>query len=715
LDELLSVTPVAVDPGNNPEVENAVAGRYLPALDGVRAVAILAVIAYHLGYGWASGGYLGVDLFFVLSGFLITSLLVEERNNTGSVRLGSFWGRRARRLLPALLVMLALLSIWVAISPGTTDLSQLRGDGLATIFYFANWHQLFAHQTYFTQFEAPSPLQHTWSLAIEEQFYLVWPFVVLVLLRIGRSRKSEAGGLHAQRIEPWRRAGIAATIGGSALSAAWMAFLWHSGSGLDRVYYGTDTRAFDLLAGASAAMFACSRPQPSRRVRSALHLASPLCLVVLVVVFVYGRTSASSLPAFMFYGGFALFAIAAAVLVSDVRQSHQGPVARALSLRPLRWIGRISYGLYLWHWPVIVELNSQRTGFSGISLATLQIGVTFVVATLSFYLLEMPIRRMGLSRLAKPAKAVLAPAGMALTAVAVLLATVPAAAAPSERIVVSAHTPGAGHISSKRSVQRPISLPFGVPSRSDPLSIALFGDSVMETQAPAIKAAFDSTGQARVYSDAIAGWGLTIAKNWSTEVPIFIRERKPELVVAMWSWDNGCLLEPRSPGGCTLDPTQYKALLERFIRIVLSPGNGVAGLIFEQYPPLGPLYAANQQQRDAGEDAWDALVSSMSAVFPGRVMYLPLAPAVELNGKFSPWLPPETDPGASEETWVRVRMLDNTHFCPAGAARYAAALLSDLTMLYRLGPPSADWSTAGWTHDPGLYNDPAGSCPDDHP
>jgi hypothetical protein len=183
----------------------------------------------------------------------------------------------------------------------------------------------------------------------------------------------------------------------------------------------------------------------------------------------------------------------------------------------------------------------------------------------------------------------------------------------------------------------------------------------------------------------------------------------------MWSWDNGCLLEPRPPGTCSLDPDQYKVLLKKFIRIILTPGDGVAGLMFEQYPPLGPLYGSNQQQRDAGENAWDALVASMTTVFAGRVMYLPLAPAVELNGKFSPWLPPETDPGAPESTWVRVRMLDSTHFCPAGAARYAGALLSDLTILYRLATPAPDWSTAGWIHDPGLYDDPPGSCPDDHP
>jgi hypothetical protein len=146
----------------------SIRGRHVPALDGVRALAIIGVIAYHLGAGWASGGFLGVDLFFVLSGFLITSLLVEERVGSGSIRLGAFWARRARRLLPGLLLMLVVLGAFFTLfGPGPlVDLSQVRGDAIATVLYVANWHQLFAHQSYFDQFAAPSPLQHTWSLGL---------------------------------------------------------------------------------------------------------------------------------------------------------------------------------------------------------------------------------------------------------------------------------------------------------------------------------------------------------------------------------------------------------------------------------------------------------------------------------------------------------------------------------------------------------------------
>jgi hypothetical protein len=197
---------------------------------------------------------------------------------------------------------------------------------------------------------------------------------------------------------------------------------------------------------------------------------------------------------------------------------------------------------------------------------------------------------------------------------------------------------------------------------------------------------------------------------------LLIRQQRPQLVVAMWQWDNFCLLDPRPPDTCALDPSQYRALLEKFIRTVLAPGDGVSGLMFEQYPPLGVPYGiAYAQQRLAGEEAWDSLVASMPDVFPGRVMYLPVGPAVELHGHFAAWLPPESDPTAPESSWVRVRMLDDTHFCPAGAALYAGALASDLTELYHLPAPGREWSTGPWTKDEVVYNQPPGSCPDDHP
>ena len=496
------------------DTDNAVAGRHLPALDGLRALAILAVIAYHLQYGWASGGFIGVDLFFVLSGFLITSLLVEGRINSDRLNLGAFWAARARRLLPALLVMLAVLSIWVAFNPATTNLTQLRGDALATILYFSNWHLLAAHQSYFTQFEV-SPLQHTWSLAIEEQFYLVWPLVIAFVFawrkakgagRVGRSRGKER----------WRTTGLWLTVVGTIGSATWMAYLYHDGAGINRVYYGTDTRAFDLLAGATAALVAAARPQPRALTRRIFHALSPVCLAILAAGFVFGGTVERNPRTFMFEGGFFICAVASAVLISDVRQLQVGPVGQLLSVRPLRWIGKISYGLYLWHWPVIVELNSERSGLSGLELVSLQVGVTFVISTISFYLVELPIRRVRHLRIPRGARIAIAPAGMAMAAAAVLLATIPAGASPGEIVAVSSNAPGAGRIVgrtvAKSHRETAILLAKGVPSRARPLKVMLMGDSVMDTQAPAIESALDSTGEGDVTNDGQAGWGLTVSR-----------------------------------------------------------------------------------------------------------------------------------------------------------------------------------------------------------
>ena len=301
------------------ESPRAVSGRHLPALDGVRAFANLGVMGYHLGLGWASGGYLGVDLFFVLSGFLITSLLLEEWSTSDRIRLGAFWGRRARRLLPALVLVLVAVALYAVVngrfsSPASggaaINLSGLRGDALATLFYVANWHAILSHQSYFTQYSTPSPLQHTWSLAIEEQFYLIWPLVILVLLKWSRSR--------------WRGFGLALCIVGALASAMAMAALYHPGTDPSRVYFETDTRAFDLLVGAAVAMLSASRPQPGPRARSLLHLSALPAIAILAVFWVTAGTSAGLPSPVMFRGGFLVCALLAALVIADVRQFDKG-------------------------------------------------------------------------------------------------------------------------------------------------------------------------------------------------------------------------------------------------------------------------------------------------------------------------------------------------------------------------------------------------------
>src|SRR6266487_1327861 len=212
--------------------------RYVAGLDGLRAVAVICVILYHINASWAKGGMLGVGVFFTLSGYLITDLLLEHHRKTGSLGLVQFWLRRARRLLPALFLMLVVVSVLAALFD-TSQLGEVRRQVISGAFYYANWSTIAAHGTYFARFANPLPLDHLWSLSIEEQFYLVWPFVLLLAIRF----------------LPGRMWLLLVTFVGSALSAAWTAHLFHGGIfDPTRIYEGTDTRAFELLLGAALAV-----------------------------------------------------------------------------------------------------------------------------------------------------------------------------------------------------------------------------------------------------------------------------------------------------------------------------------------------------------------------------------------------------------------------------------------------------------------------------
>lgn len=345
----------------------------MPGLDGIRAIAVLAVIASHLGYGWAAGGFLGVDLFFVLSGYLITGLLLRERESTGNISLSSFYGRRARRLFPALglFLLVFVLITWRTAAP--VDLIRLRGDGLATLFYGANWHFIATGQSYGAQIAAPSPLMHMWSLAIEEQFYLLWPALLLVLWPLTRGR---AGRL------------FAAVTGLAAASAVAMAVLYTPHGDPSRVYYGTDTRAFELMIGAALAVLVMRWPIDAwtRRTRRLVGVAAIAAVGVVGTMLVTVRWGTSP---WLYRGGMVGFAVAAAIVVAG---AHRGPVAWVLSLRPLQWIGKVSYGLYLWHWPVIVWMTPRRIGISGWHLDAARVGVALAATTVSYYVIERPIR-----------------------------------------------------------------------------------------------------------------------------------------------------------------------------------------------------------------------------------------------------------------------------------------------------------------------------------
>ena len=350
---------------------------YNPPLDGVRALAIALVLCYHGGASLVPGGFVGVDTFFVLSGFLITSILVREHGATGRIALGAFWARRARRLLPALIVMTGVVLLWAHFfARGVYP--DLGADALSVLFYFANWHFSTA-ASYVNLGSAPSPFLHAWSLAIEEQFYLVWPLLVLGAFKLGLSRAKL----------------FVLTLLAAAGSATLMVCLYDPNQDPTALYYNTATRAQALLIGAALAIAVLLWAPAARRLPA--RLWSGLAAVGFAGVVALSATMTIG-GSFTYEGGLTLAALFAAAVIGGVTLAGSSLPARCLSLGPIRYVGRISYGLYLWHWPIFVVLDGSRTGLDGPELFALRLAATFAAAIASFYLIEMPIRRGALRR-----------------------------------------------------------------------------------------------------------------------------------------------------------------------------------------------------------------------------------------------------------------------------------------------------------------------------
>jgi len=356
----------------------------VPGLDGLRAIALLAVIAYHVGFGWAQGGLLGVGIFFTLSGYLITDLLMAEQAATGRLALVTFWQRRARRLLPALFVMLAVVAGWVALLQ-RSQLPVLRGAMAAAMGYVSNWWLIGHNASYFARFGPPSPLGHLWSLAVEEQFYLIWPWLILAGLALTRGKD------HASRRHWLARASALLAV----TSAVLMAALYHPGYDPTRVYDGTDTRAFALLIGAALAFALPSRLMPARPPRNGRLLLDGIGSTGLVVIAVLIWRTGQYSP-FLYRGGMLLLAVATGAVVLAV-VAPAGRVGRVLGLAPLRWIGVRSYGIYLWHYPIIV-LTTPADGQETPIRASLQVAASIAMAALSFAYIEEPIRHGAIGR-----------------------------------------------------------------------------------------------------------------------------------------------------------------------------------------------------------------------------------------------------------------------------------------------------------------------------
>jgi peptidoglycan/LPS O-acetylase OafA/YrhL len=351
----------------------------------------MLVLAEHGGLPGVPGGFLGVDIFFVLSGFLITSLLLSELGRTGRIDLREFWIRRVRRLLPALLIVVSAVLVARELFPPDA-IAGLRTDAVAAFLWMANWAFVSQGTDYFSQGSPPSPLQHMWSLGVEEQFYLVWPLLIVGLtLAFGLLRR-KTPGLRAVRLWVF---GLA--MSGAVASAA-VAVLMVSEANLNRVYFGTDTRVQALLIGAAAAALlvrdwsdvtAGGTVIRSRWVRWAARLASLAGVAILAVAAHWATGDVDDFRS----GLLIAVAVGAVLIVVPVALDQSGPVARLLALRPLVALGAISYGVYLWHWPVFLLFNGERTGWSGWSLFVVRCAVTLALAALSWWLVEQPVQK----------------------------------------------------------------------------------------------------------------------------------------------------------------------------------------------------------------------------------------------------------------------------------------------------------------------------------
>ncbi len=346
---------------------------YRPSLDALRAISVIAVVLYHAGIPWMPGGFLGVEVFFVVSGFLITTLLVEERHHTGAISLRNFWFRRARRLLPALYLLLIVVP-GLALVFYRDAVSRLGGDVIAALLYVSNWWQIFLDESYFEQAGRPPLLRHLWSLAVEEQFYILFPiFFAWMLKRHGRLRTRNV------------------LIGMSIGSAVWMAYLYSPDTDPSRVYYGTDTRLSGLLLGAVLALIWSpwrTRGQASRSAGPMLDISGALALGGVIWFFL----RVNEWDPFIYRGGFLLLDVICIVLIATLVHPASR-LSKLMGIPPLVWIGMRSYSIYLWHWPIfVVTRPGQDISLTGWPLFVLRITLTLVVAEISFRYVETPVR-----------------------------------------------------------------------------------------------------------------------------------------------------------------------------------------------------------------------------------------------------------------------------------------------------------------------------------
>jgi len=652
--------------------------RYEPALDGLRAVAAGSVLLYHGGVTWSSGGFLGVDVFFVLSGFLITSLLVSEWLGTGGIRIVSFYGRRIRRLFPALLLVLAAVAVYAATLAPPSQLRELRGDELSTLAYITNWRLVLAHRGYFDAFTLASPLKHTWSLAVEEQWYLIWPIVVVGLLMLTRR---------------WRN-GVVVALGITAAlcvaSTLWMVHLYTPGGDPSRVYYGTDTRAQELLAGAVLA-FGCAvagRFTVGPRWKLPVRVGGALAFVGMFALFAL----VDDTTRWLYEGGLLLYSFAVALVILAAIQPH-GIVRTVLSPRPLRWLGMISYGLFLWHWPIYVVLDPDRTGLDGPRLLFLRLAVTVAAATASYYVVERPIRQRTFTR---RQLFVGAPAVIAAVLVVVLLVTSgapgtpPAIAAVQGAANAPATTPPKGLPAGGDmfKYEGDKQLPPPTAPGTDPVKLAFTGDSQALTLTfgfgviPPADLVWDRSSLGCTLfpgdriADGTASDGGPQCAPWRNDRDRWLAQWKPDVVAVLSGvWET----YDREVDGKKLTfgtPAFDRWFLASLDSLVADLGSTGAKVVYLTAPyndrPTGVNGASFPENDAARINHVNQLYRESAARNPGRAYVVDLNHFLDPDGHFTSTL-----------DGVTVRWDDGVHFSTKGAELTKRWLLPKLAKIAR--------------------------------
>lgn len=619
-------------------------------MDGLRALSVTAVFAYHLNYEWASGGFLGVDVFFVLSGYLITSLLLAEWSHTGTIDFRAFWGRRARRLLPACFFLLGVLSLYAVLIAPPDQLDTLREDMLATIFYLQNWWLIAQGSSYFDLYSAPSPLRHTWSLAIEEQFYIFWPLIAL-------------GVLYTQRKS---RKVFAAVCAAGILASAMIMVALYDAADPSRAYYDTGSRAHTLLVGALLALLLEGREELLNRYSKTITIAGSLAFVTCIACFALVNGHSFRL----YHGGSLLFCLAVSVVIMvAIKPGNRDPLSALLCLKPVQKLGLISYGVYLWHWPVIVLLPRSRLGLDGTELALAQILITLLLSTFSYLYIEQPFRSGALKHKIT--------AWHGVGSVTLLV------------IAIGISTHGGTKARPDYLVDRKDPINTTTPSTDGRYTIGVVGDSVATSLYPGLQKAFEPLG-IEVVNHSHPGCGFLVAHSitregndipWTEEcgrghqgyITQFLAGSSfPQLVFWMSTWDhtdqllNGRRIRFQTEEGIALFRESLDQAVQRFnergMLVVLTtfPSRTVSD------------FAPADLDPDGDDRTYARLIREYADANPDRVRLLDVAMM----------LCPDGPPCPSEIEGFNPRPKDGGHYSPEGAYWLAQKLQPSLSGLF---------------------------------